>query len=330
MTGNNCQKIKLLKLFELLQQQTDEAHPLRTIEIIKKLNGFGITCDRRTLTRDIALLNEFGYEIMSCMIGHEKGYYVEDRSFSVPELRILIDAVQASSFITEKKSQDLILKLAALGGSHQAEIIRKNIVCFNTRKHSNEKIYYTIDILIKALDEKKQISFQYYQFNEIREKVYKREERYVMDPIALVFLEDNYYLCCYYRKHHGISNYRVDRMENVSIENNSICEEAEIQHNNMSEYTVQAFRMFGNEKTETVTMRFKNELIGTMFDKFGEDLKITRIDDETCQTTVQVQISPTFWGWIFQFNGRLELEASESLMNDLKKYHAKFNIIEKT
>lgn len=328
MQSNNCQKIKLLKLYELLQQQTDESHPLKTIEIIKKLNDFGITCDRRTLTRDISLLNEFGYEIMSCMIGHEKGYYVEDRSFSTPELRILIDAVQASSFITEKKSQDLILKLAALGGSHQAEIIRKNIVCFNTRKHSNEKIYYTIDILIKALEEKKQISFQYYQLNEIKEKVYKREERYVMDPIALVFLEDNYYLCCYYRKHHGIANYRVDRMENVIIENNNICEAAEIQHNNMSEYTAQAFRMFGNEKTDKITLRFKNELIGTMFDKFGEELKITRIDTETCQATVQVQISPTFWGWIFQFNGRLVLEASDSLMNDLKKYHAKFNTIE--
>lgn len=96
---------------------------------------------------------------MSCMLGHEKGYYVEDRSFSIPELRILIDAVQASSFITEKKSQDLILKLAALGGSHQAEILRKNIVCFNTRKHSNEKIYYTIDILIKALEEKSRFHF---------------------------------------------------------------------------------------------------------------------------------------------------------------------------
>lgn len=265
---------------------------------------------------------------MSRMIGHEKGYYVEDRSFSIPELRILIDAVQASSFITEKKSQELILKLAALGGSHQAEIMRKNIVCFNTRKHSNEKIYYTVDILIKALEQKKQISFQYYQLNENREKVYKRDDRYVMDPIALVFLEDNYYLCCYYRKHHGIANYRVDRMENVCIENSDICEAAQIQHNSMSEYTAQAFRMFGNEKVDEITLKFKNELIGTMFDKFGEDLNITRIDSETCQATVQVQISPTFWGWVFQFSGRLVLEASNALMNDLKKYYAKFNRIE--
>lgn len=328
MKTNNCQKIKLLKLYELLQQQTDEMHPLKTVEIIDKLNEYNITCDRRTLTRDIALLNENGYEVMSCMIRHEKGYYVEDRSFSIPELRILVDAVQASSFITEKKSEDLISKLTALGGSHQAEILRKNIVCFNTRKHSNEKIYYTVDTIINAIDKGKQISFKYYQLNENREKLYKRSERYLMDPIALIFLEDNYYLSCYYKKHNGIANYRVDRMEDVCIENSEICEAAQVQHNSMSDYTTQAFRMFGNEKVDEVTLKFKNELIGTMFDKFGEELNITRIDSETCQATVQVQISPTFWGWIFQFNGRLVLETSEALMNDLSKYLTKFNTIE--
>lgn len=328
MKTNNCQKIKLLKLYELLQQQTDEMHPLKTVEIIDKLNEYNITCDRRTLTRDIALLNENGYEVMSCMIRHEKGYYVEDRSFSIPELRILVDAVQASSFITEKKSEDLISKLTALGGSHQAEILRKNIVCFNTRKHSNEKIYYTVDTIINAINKGKQISFKYYQLNENREKLYKRSERYLMDPIALIFLEDNYYLSCYYKKHNGIANYRVDRMEDVCIENSEICEAAQVQHNSMSDYTTQAFRMFGNEKVDEVTLKFKNELIGTMFDKFGEELNITRIDSETCQATVQVQISPTFWGWIFQFNGRLVLETSEALMNDLSKYLTKFNTIE--
>lgn len=328
MKSNNCQKIKLLKLYELLQQQTDETNPIKTVEIIEKLNEYGVSCDRRSVTRDIALLNEYGYEVMSCMVGHEKGYYVEDRSFSIPELRILIASVQAASFITERKSRDLISKLAALGGSHQAEIMKKNVVCFNTRKRSNEKIYYTVDTLIKALEKKKQISFQYYQLNENKEKVYKRDERYVMDPIALVFLEDNYYLCCYYRKHQGIANYRVDRMENVFIETDDICEEAQVKHNGMSEYTVQTFRMFGNEKTDEVTLKFKNELIGTMFDKFGEELDIIRIDAETCRTTVQIQISPTFWGWLFQFSGRLVLEASDALMNDLQKYYAKFNVIE--
>lgn len=139
----NCQKIKLLKLMELLRQETDELHPLSTNEICNRLNTMGISCERRTLAKDISLLNEQGFEVMWCRVGKEKAYYVEDRSFSVPELKILIDAVQAANFITDKKSIELIDKISALGGSHRADILKNNIVCFNTRKHSNETIYYT-------------------------------------------------------------------------------------------------------------------------------------------------------------------------------------------
>ena len=126
MAKDNCQKIKLLKLMEILRQETDEQHPLRATEICNRLVSLGITCDRRTLTKDIALLNEQGFEVMTTMISHEKGYYIEDRSFSVPELKILIDAVQAASFVTEKKTAELIEKIASLGGSHCAEILKSN------------------------------------------------------------------------------------------------------------------------------------------------------------------------------------------------------------
>ena len=128
MPKANFQKIKLLKLMEMLRQETDEEHPLRTSEICKRLNALNITCDRRTLGKDITLLNSQGFEIMSAMRGHEKAYYIEDRSFSVPELKILIDAVQATGFITEKKSAELINKIAYLGGSHRAEILKRNMV----------------------------------------------------------------------------------------------------------------------------------------------------------------------------------------------------------
>ena len=138
----NHQKIKLLKLMELLKQETDELHPFSTSEICSRLGAMGISCERRTLAKDIALLNEQGFEVMWCKVGKEKGYYIEDRSFSVPELKILIDAVQAANFITEKKSVELIDKISALGGSHRADILKNNLVCFNTCKHSNEMIYY--------------------------------------------------------------------------------------------------------------------------------------------------------------------------------------------
>lgn len=134
---DNCQKIKLLKLLELLTQETDEDHPMRTNEICERLENMGISCERRTLANDIKTLNEYGYEIMSCRVGKGKGYYVEDRSFSIPELKVLIDAVQGSNPITEKKTDELINKIAGLSGSRRSELLKRNAVRFNTIKHSN-------------------------------------------------------------------------------------------------------------------------------------------------------------------------------------------------
>ena len=140
----NYRKIKLLKLLDLLRLDTDEQHPLTTSQLCARLGEMGIVCDRRTLSRDIALLNEMGYEVMDTGVGHEKGYFVEDRSFRIPELKILMDAVQGASFITEKKTAELLEKIAALGGSHRAEILKGNAVNFKTTKHSNEQIFYNI------------------------------------------------------------------------------------------------------------------------------------------------------------------------------------------
>lgn len=214
----NRQKIKLLKLIELLRQETDELHPLSTNEICNRLGAMGISCERRTLTKDIALLNEQGYEVMWCRVGKEKGYYIADRSFSVPELKILIDAVQAANFITEKKSAELIDKIAALGGSHQADILQSNLVCFNTRKHSNETVYYSVGYLEDAIQQQNKVLFRYFDLDEHGEKIYRRDgHRYVVEPVALVFHEDNYYVVVYSAKHDSTANYRIDRMDSVEI-----------------------------------------------------------------------------------------------------------------
>lgn len=225
MAQENWQKYKLLKLLELLRQETDEQHPLSTSQICNKLGEMGISCERRTLTKDITVLNELGYEVMWNWVGKEKGYYIEDRSFSVPELKILIDAVQAASFVTEKKTAELIDKIAALGGSHKADILKSNMVCFNTRKHSNESIYYNVGFLEDAIQQQKKVIFYYYDLNENGEKVYRREHHhYVVEPIALVFNDDNYYLMVYSAKHEGTANYRVDRMDHVEIVDEAISE----------------------------------------------------------------------------------------------------------
>ena len=312
----NCQKIKLLKLIELLRQETDEDHPLGTNEICAKMEEMHITCERRTVKKDMDTLNEFGYEVMSAQKVHQKAYYVEDRNFSVPELRILIDAVEAASFITEKKTKEMVRKIASLGGSHRAEVLEGNTVCFNTRKHSNEAIYYTIDSIQEALRLKQKISFYYFDLNENRERVYrKNKKRYVSDPIALVFNEDNYYLICYTEKYHSLTNYRVDRMEQVLTEPDAICAEAMEQHVDPGVYMEQVFKMF-NGKEERITLVFDDSLINAVFDKFGENIEMKRVDAHTCSVKLMIRVSPTFFGWLFQFGDKMRIQTPKKLLRE--------------
>ena len=318
MERENCQKIKLLKLYELLCQETDEQHPLTTMNIVDRLAQMGISCERRTVAKDMAILNEQGYEVMVRWVGKEKAYYVEDRSFSVPELKVLIDAVQAASFITGKKTDELIDKIANLGGSHRAEILKSNMVCFNTRKHSNETIFYSVDYLEEALLQRKKVIFRYFDLDENGGKVYRKDgHHYVVEPVALVFNEDNYYLTCYSSRHDSTSNYRIDRMDSVEVIDELCCEKAIALRAQVSTYTEQAFKMFGGQPVD-ITIRFDAKLIGVVYDKFGEDTKMKRVDKSTCETTVKVQISPTFWGWIFQFGNLMSIVSPEEMTREYK------------
>ena len=316
MAEENYQKIKLLKIMEILRQETDEDHPMTKVELAARLVAMNVSCSPRSLIRDIKLLNEQGYEIMERLMGHEKGYFVCDRSFSVPELKILIDAVQAASFVTDKKTGELIDKIAALGGSHRAGILKGNIVKFNTRKHRNETVYYTVGFIEDAIQKNKKIIFKYFDLDENGQKVYRRDgHHYVVEPVALVFNEDNYYLIVYSEKHDGTANYRVDRIDGVEIIDDPISDKARSLRRKVARYTEEAFKMF-NGQPETVTLRFADKLIGPVLDKFGEVTKMTRVDEHTIEATVQVRIAPTFWGWLFQFGTDMDIVEPEALKEE--------------
>lgn len=324
MARDNRRKVKLLKLIELLRHHTDEQNPMTTSQVGAAMEAMGIHCDRRIIKRDVDSLNEMGYEVMVTSVGHENAYYIADRSFSIPELKILIDAVHASSFITEKKSEELIEKIAALAGSHQAEVLKRNMVCFNTRKHSNEKILYTIDTLEEAILTQKKIIFLYFDLDENGERVYRRDgHHYVVEPIALVFNEDNYYLMCYSARHDSTSNYRVDRMDDVRIVADPCCEKAVSLRDEVAAYTEQAFKMFGGQ-LEDVALEFDRSLIGVVYDKFGETVQMIPSGENKCIATVKVRISPTFWGWLFQFGRKMRILSPESISETYKKQIALF------
>ena len=330
MPEENYQKIKLLKIMEILRQETDEEHPMTKVELAARLVAMNVSCSPRSLIRDIKLLNEQGYEIMERLMGHEKGYFVCDRSFSVPELKILIDAVQAAGFVTEKKTGELVDKIAALGGSHRAAILKGNIVKFNTRKHTNETIYYTVGFIEDAIQRNKKIIFRYFDLDENGQKVYRRDgHHYVVEPVALVFNEDNYYLIVYSEKHDGTANYRVDRIDSVEIIDDPISDKARSLRRKVARYTEEAFKMF-NGQPETITLRFTDKLIGPVLDKFGEVTKMTRVDDHTIEATVQVRIAPTFWGWLFQFGTDMDIVEPEPLKEEyIKRTSALLNALSK-
>ncbi len=318
------QKIKLLLLWQLLHQMSDEQHPLRTHEILAFLSERGISCDRRTLAQDIACLNEWGFEVMSLLCGHEKGYYVADRHFSVPELRILMDAVQASDFITQKKSEALSDKVASLGGSHRAELLKRNLIPYNRRKHTNETVYYSIDTIETALSNGHKISFFYFSLNEKHERIYHREHlRYIVEPVSLVLMHDKYYLTALAPHRDGLSVYRIDRMESVQEEAENISRKAVELRGHVSDYVGNAFKMFSGE-ARRITLEFHEDLIGAVFDRFGEHTYVERIAPQTCRAHVPVQISPPFWGWLLQFGEKMVVTEPPSVVNQVKEFIANF------
>ena len=220
--------------------------------------------------------------------------------------------------MTEKKTDELVDKIAALGGSHRAAILKGNLVKFNTRKHRNETVYYTVGFLEDAIKQNRKVAFKYFDVTETGQRAFRRAgAEYVMEPVALVFNEDNYYLITYNEKYEATTNYRVDRIDSVRILDEKISETARSLRRKVARYTEEAFKMF-NGQLETVTLRFADKLIGPVLDKFGEDTKMTRVDDHTIEATVPVRIAPTFWGWLFQFGTDMDIVEPEAIKEEYK------------
>jgi len=318
MEAINPQKIKLLKLYEMLRQHADEDRPLSTNQLCSMLEAEGIPCDRRTLSEDIDTLNANGFEVLHRRTRYAKLYYIVDRQFDLAEVKILIDAIQAASFITKQKTESLTDKVASLAGSHKATALKGNLVTFNTRKHSNEAIYYSVDALENALQQKSRASFRYFDLNEHNERVFRKEgDRYIVNPVGLIYHEDNYYLVTYHETYEATVNYRVDRMADVQVEQTQVAEQAIALSSELGAYTERIFKMF-NGPRESVELRFDRKLIDAVHDKFGEGVEIVACKREQCSARVEVLVSPVFFGWCFQFGKGLKIISPESVALEMK------------
>ncbi len=318
--------LRLLKIWEMLNADSDEDHPLGTEEIRHRLDMIGLECDRRTLYSDIESLQEAGYEIF-CARAKSNQYYVVDRKFSVPEILIVMDAVQAASFITEKKTSELVNKVGALAGSRKGEVLQKNVVQFSTVKSENESIYYSVNEICQAITAKKQLGFNYFDYDSNFNRNYRKDKEcldqkkyYVVNPIATVFSNDNYYLFCYDDKHGNVAQYRVDRMANVSVLLSDITQNSEVEKFDISAYKKQLFGMYGGEETE-VEFELVNEkdIIDVVHDKFGSNIRMYAVGDKIGFKT-KVRVSPTFIAWCVSFGNKIKLMSPEKTVKELSGY----------
>ncbi|MEZ3436114.1 MAG: transcriptional regulator [Lachnospiraceae bacterium] len=311
-------KPRILYLLRILEQYTDEEHPLTTKQLIEMLNEkYGISTYRTTIAKDVAALQEFGVDIVVVHSTQCK-YFIGSRQFELPELKLLIDAVESSKFITSKKSDVLIKKIHMLTSNGQVKKLKRNNYVSGRIKPNNEQIYYIVDTINDAINEGKQISFQYYEYTGLKEKVLKNKgEVYTVSPYHLVWNDNYYYVVGYSEKREKIVTFRVDRIASqpdiLSVDAVPAPEDFDI-----VEFTKQVFYMYDGEAV-LVDLKCDNSLMKTMVDRFGEDITTLVYDENSFKVTVEVSTSPTFFGWIFGFGGKVLILSPESVKEEYRQ-----------
>ena len=316
--GEN-QKRKLLYLMEIFLRDTDEEHPLTSAELIQKLDACGVSEDRKTLYRDMDELRLFGMDIVSQRTGHVYAYYLGQRQFELPELKLLVDSVQSAKFITERKSRELIHKLEGLVSRHQGVQLHRQVVMSGRVKADNEGIYYNVDRLHEAIGAGVQIRFQYFRWNLQKEMELRRDGAwYQVSPWALMWDDENYYLVAYDGAEGRIKHYRVDKMLRISATETRREGEEAFRAFDMPRYTKSLFGMFGGAERE-VTIQAKNELVGVLLDRFGREISIAPLDEGHFQTVVRVAVSSQFLGWIMALGDGVRLTAPADVVERMRE-----------
>ena len=291
------QKIKILYLMRIFLEQTDEEHPMSVKELIAYLNSLGISAERKTVYDDIETLRNFGMDILNRR-EHPAGFYLASREFELPELRLLVDAVQSSRCITNGKSRQLIRKLESLASVYESRQLRRQGFAENRIRPINENVYYSIDMIQRALTEDRQISFQYCEWTvEKKLRPENEGERYSVSPWGLVWQNEEYYLITYDEKCGRVKQYQVDKLQQIRIEKEVRRGREFFENYDIGELTSRTFGMFGGREV-TICLEAHNRLVGVVLDRFGRDIMIHRKDPEHFKTLVRVNISDQFFGWI--------------------------------
>lgn len=307
--------IRIIELLRFLYQQTDEAHAVTVSEMIEYLKSKGIPSVRQTVYTDLEALDTAGIDIVQIKSTQNR-YFIGSRIFEYPELKMLVDAVASSKVISAKKSQALIQKLGQLTSIQQAEQLQRLASLSRRVKPHNEKVYYIIDSIQTAILDQHQISFQYYEYTPEKKKILKHDGyRYILDPYALEWKNDHYYLIGYSHKHKGIAHFRVDRLTSVEPLDSKFQPMPDF---DVAAYTNKMVDMFAAEHAEQVKLLCSNELMRVIIDHYGEDIEISPYDDTHFTVIIEVNPSGTFYGWVFKFMGKIRILSPQSCVDKMQ------------
>ena len=317
MAKGNNQKFKLIYLIKILERLTDEDHSLTMSQIITELESNDISAERKSVYSDLEALRELGYDVIGDDSGRYYGYFLGERTFEQAELKLLVDSVSASKFITDKKSKALIKKLESLTSAYNAGKLERQVVVGDRVKTMNESIYINVDMIHSAIAENSQIRFRYFNYNPKKEIEYKRDgEFYYVSPWALIWNDENYYLVAYDSQDEKIKHFRVDKMNKMSLVEARREGGQEFKKINISEYSGRVFGMYSG-RTERVKMEFDNELSGVVIDKFGKDVNIVKTGAKKFLVIENVNVSKQFFGWIFGLGEGAKIIGPQSVVDEM-------------
>lgn len=317
MAKSSNQKLKLLYLLRFLMQNSDENHPLSTAQLIDELAKNNISAERKSIYDDIEALRLFGIDVIQVK-GKNGGYYIGERDFELPELKLLVDSVQSSKFITQDKTYKLIKKIESLASTYDGQLLQRQVFVTNRVKSMNESIYYAVDTVSDAITQNKKIRYQYFEYTVNKERRFRHDGKfYEVSPFALIWDDENYYLLAWDSEAEKMKHYRVDKMYKVSMTDTERDGITEFEKVDMSAYTKTVFGMFGGNE-QTVKLRFANHLVGAVLDRFGRETIVIKDGDEHFTVNVNVVASQHFLAWVFGFGTDAEIISPESVRNEMK------------
>lgn len=321
MSRGTNQKFKFPYLMKIMQAKTDDQHSLTMPQIMDELEKYEVTAERKSIYADFQdMTDKFGIEIIKEQIGRETYYHVGSREFELAEVKLLIDAIQSSKFITERKSRELIKKLKSFVSEYQASQLQRQVFVQGRAKTMNESIYYNVDDIHEAIGANKKISFKYYRWN-IEKKLEERNHGIVftVSPWALTWDDENYYLVAFDDYDQKIKHYRVDKMKQIKILDEFRLGKDEFKDFDMAAYSKMNFGMYSGNK-EKVKIEFNNYMVGVFIDRFGKDITIVPIDEKSSYIHVDVAVSPQFFGWILSLGNEVKVTGPDRVVDKMKSY----------